>query len=793
MIENLRNIAIIAHVDHGKTTLVDKLLKLSGTLDRKEAESERVMDSNDQEKERGITILAKNTAIKWNGYNINIVDTPGHADFGGEVERVMSMVDSVLLVVDAQDGPMPQTRFVTQKAFKAGLRPIVVVNKIDRPGARPDWVIDQIFDLFDNLGATDEQLDFPIVYASALNGIAGLDHEKMDDNMDALFQAIIDHVPAPVVDTEGPFQMQISQLDYNSFLGVIGIGRITRGKVKSNTPVVAISDDGSKRNGRILKIMGHHGLQRVEVAEAEAGDIVCVSGMEELFISDTLCDPQNVEALPPLTVDQPTVSMTFQVNDSPFAGREGKFVTSRNIKERLEKELLHNVALRVEPGDSPEKFKVSGRGELHLSVLIETMRREGFELAVGRPEVVIIEKDGEKQEPYENVTIDIEEQHQGSVMEQMGLRKGDLSNMIPDGKGRVRLEYTIPARGLIGFRNNFLTLTSGTGILTSTFSHYGPIKAGEVSNRQNGVLVSMATGTALTYSLETLQSRGKLFLGPGDEIYEGQLAGINSRDNDLVINPTKGKKLDNMRASGKDEVIALVPPIRFTLEQALEFIADDELVGRDACHPAIDGIAGGQRTCRSRAVPSSQRRPPPDRLLSFHPIEGNHHERSIQTALPGVAGRGAALGAGAGRGAAAAVRTARPARLQGHLACHVQGRERRAEMGFRRQRPEFPVHQPEPGGPALRPGQQLQTSRLRQQPPAGGVPRRQECRLRAAGEPAGRARRSHADAEQVRHLSLVRRTLQAGPRAADETVGERSELEVTPGLRVTRPGGGEGG
>ncbi|MCO6059748.1 translational GTPase TypA [Pseudomonas sp. MOB-449] len=578
MIENLRNIAIIAHVDHGKTTLVDKLLKLSGTLDRKEAESERVMDSNDQEKERGITILAKNTAIKWNGYNINIVDTPGHADFGGEVERVMSMVDSVLLVVDAQDGPMPQTRFVTQKAFKAGLRPIVVVNKIDRPGARPDWVIDQIFDLFDNLGATDEQLDFPIVYASALNGIAGMDHEKMDDNMDALFQAIIDHVPVPDVDVDGPFQMQISQLDYNSFLGVIGIGRIARGRVKSNTQVVAISDDGTKRSGRILKIMGHSGLQRVEVAEAEAGDIVCVSGMEELFISDTLCDPQNVEARPPLTVDQPTVSMTFQVNDSPFAGKEGKFVTSRNIKDRLDKELLHNVALRVEAGESAEKFKVSGRGELHLSVLIETMRREGFEMAVGRPEVVIIEKDGEKQEPYESVTIDIEEQHQGSVMEQMGLRKGDLTNMIPDGKGRVRLEYTIPARGLIGFRNNFLTLTSGTGILTSTFSHYGQIKAGEVSNRQNGVLVSMATGTALTYSLETLQSRGKLFLAPGDEIYEGQLCGINSRDNDLVINPTKGKKLDNMRASGKDEVIALVPPIKFTLEQALEFIADDELV-----------------------------------------------------------------------------------------------------------------------------------------------------------------------------------------------------------------------
>ena len=579
MIENLRNIAIIAHVDHGKTTLVDALLRQSGTLERNELNDERVMDSNDQEKERGITILAKNTAIKWNDYRINIVDTPGHADFGGEVERVMSMVDSVLLVVDAQDGPMPQTRFVTQKAFKAGLRPIVVVNKIDRPGARPDWVIDQIFDLFDNLGATDEQLDFPIVYASALNGIAGLDHEAMDDNMDALFQAIVDHVPAPKVDTEGAFQMQISQLDYNSFLGVIGIGRIARGKVRSNTPVTAIGADGKKRNGRILKIMGHHGLQRVEVEEATAGDIVCVSGMDELFISDTLCDQQSVEALPPLTVDQPTVSMTFQVNDSPFAGKEGKFVTSRNIKDRLDKELLHNVALRVEQGDSPEKFKVSGRGELHLSVLIETMRREGFELAVGRPEVVIIENEaGEKQEPYENVTIDIEEQHQGPVMEQMGLRKGDLTNMIPDGKGRIRLEYTIPARGLIGFRNAFLTLTSGTGILTSTFSHYGPIKAGEVTNRQNGVLVSMATGTALTYSLETLQDRGKLFLSPGDEVYEGQLAGIHSRDNDLVINPTKAKKLDNMRASGKDETIQLTPALKFTLEQALEFIADDELV-----------------------------------------------------------------------------------------------------------------------------------------------------------------------------------------------------------------------
>jgi len=578
VIENLRNIAIIAHVDHGKTTLVDKLLRLSGTLDRKELESERVMDSNDQEKERGITILAKNTALKWNGYDINIVDTPGHADFGGEVERVMSMVDSVLLVVDAQDGPMPQTRFVTQKAFKAGLRPILVVNKIDRPGARPDWVIDQIFDLFDNLGATDEQLDFPIVYASALNGIAGLDHEKMDDHMDALFQAIVDHVPPPKVDIDGPFQMQISQLDYNSFLGVIGIGRIARGKVKTNTPVVAIGADGKKRQGRVLKIMGHSGLHRVEVAEAQAGDIVCVSGMDELYISDTLCDLQAVEALPPLSVDEPTVSMTFQVNDSPFCGKEGKFVTSRNIKERLEKELLHNVALRVEEGDSADKFKVSGRGELHLSVLIETMRREGFELAVGRPEVVIKEVNGEKQEPYENVIIDIEEQHQGPIMEQMGLRKADLTNMVPDGKGRIRLEYTVPARGLIGFRNAFLTMTSGSGVLTSTFSHYGPIKVGDVGHRLNGVLVSMATGKALTYSLETLQDRGKLFLEPGQDIYEGQLCGINSRDNDLVINPTKGKKLDNMRASGKDETIALVPPIKFTLEQALEFIDDDELV-----------------------------------------------------------------------------------------------------------------------------------------------------------------------------------------------------------------------
>ena len=578
MIENLRNIAIIAHVDHGKTTLVDALLRASGTLDRKELDSDRVMDSNDQEKERGITILAKNTAIKWKDYNINIVDTPGHADFGGEVERVMSMVDCVLLVVDSIDGPMPQTRFVTQKAFQAGLSPIVVINKVDRPGARPDWVVDQVFDLFDNLGATEEQLDFPIVYASALNGVSGLDPEEMTENMDVLFQAVVDNVAPPAVDPEGPFQMQISALDYNNFLGIIGIGRITRGRIKANSPVTSIDAEGKRRNGRILKLMGHHGLHRVEVEEAQAGDIVCISGFEPLFISDTLCDQAHVEALPPLSVDEPTVSMTFQVNDSPFAGKEGKFVTSRNLKERLEKELLHNVALRVEQGDDVDKFKVSGRGELHLSVLIETMRREGYEMGISRPEVVIKEVDGVKQEPYENVILDIEEQHQGSIMEQFGLRKGELTDMVPDGKGRIRLEYTVPARGLIGFRNQFMTMTSGTGILTGMFSHYGPIKGGEVTSRQQGVLISMATGKALTYSLETLQERGKLFLTPGEEIYEGQLAGIHSRDNDLAINPTKAKKLDNMRVSGKEETTALVPPIRFSLEQALEFIEDDELV-----------------------------------------------------------------------------------------------------------------------------------------------------------------------------------------------------------------------
>jgi len=578
VIENLRNIAIIAHVDHGKTTLVDKLLQQSGTLTRRDEGAERIMDSNDQERERGITILAKNTAIRWGDYRINIVDTPGHADFGGEVERVLSMVDSVLLLVDAVDGPMPQTRFVTQKAFAQGLHPIVVINKIDRPGARPDWVMDQVFDLFDNLGATDEQLDFPIVYASALNGIAGNDPEEMADDMTPLFEAIVKHVHAPVVDTEGPFQMQISALDYNSYVGVIGVGRISRGKVKTNTQVKVIDSHAKIRNGRILKIMGYHGLERVEVADAQAGDIVCITGLDELNISDTLCDPEVVEALPALSVDEPTVSMTFQVNDSPFAGQDGKFITSRNIKERLERELIHNVALRVEPGDSPEKFKVSGRGELHLSVLIESMRREGFELGVSRPEVIQKEIDGIVQEPFEMVMIDVEEQHQGSVIEELGKRRADMTNMEVDGKGRVRLTFMIPSRGLIGFRSQFLTMTSGTGIMTSIFDHYGPVREGEVVSRINGVLVSMVTGKALGYALFSLQERGRLFIDPNIEVYEGMVIGIHTRSNDLVVNPTKGKQLTNVRASGTDENIVLTPPIKYSLEQALDFIEDDELV-----------------------------------------------------------------------------------------------------------------------------------------------------------------------------------------------------------------------
>ncbi|WP_027873066.1 translational GTPase TypA [Spongiibacter marinus] len=578
MIDKLRNIAIIAHVDHGKTTLVDKLLSQSGTLDRRNQDTERVMDSNDQEKERGITILAKNTAIRWNDYRINIVDTPGHADFGGEVERVLSMVDCVLLLVDAVDGPMPQTRFVTQKAFERGLKPIVVVNKVDRPGSRPDWVIDQVFDLFDRLGATDEQLDFPIIYASALNGIAGPEADELAEDMTPLFEMIVDKVPSPDVDVDGPLQMQISALDYNSYVGVIGVGRITRGTMKPNEQVVVVGADGKQRKGRVLTVMGYHGLERVEVEQAQAGDIVCITGIEGLNISDTICSPSQPEALPALTVDEPTVSMTFQVNDSPFAGLEGKFVTSRNINDRLQQELIHNVALRVEQGDSPDKFKVSGRGELHLSVLIETMRREGFELGVSRPEVVQREIDGVLQEPFEQVVIDVEEQHQGAVMEELGLRKAELTNMEPDGKGRVKLEFIAPARGLIGFRGQFLTLTSGSGIMTTVFDHYGEVKGGEMAKRQNGVLVSMVKGKTLAYGLFNLQDRGRLFLGHAEEIYEGQIIGLHSRSNDLVVNATKAKQLTNVRASGTDDALTLTPPVRHTLEQALEFIEDDELV-----------------------------------------------------------------------------------------------------------------------------------------------------------------------------------------------------------------------
>ncbi|MDC0028612.1 translational GTPase TypA [Gammaproteobacteria bacterium] len=577
-VKNLRNIAIIAHVDHGKTTLVDKLLQQSGTLDRKNMTTERVMDSDDQEKERGITILAKNTAIEWNGHRINIVDTPGHADFGGEVERVLSMVDSVLLLVDAVDGPMPQTRFVTQKAFDQGLNPILVINKVDRPGARSDWVLDQVFDLFDKLGGTDEQLDFPVIYASALNGVAGLDDHDLADDMAPLLELIIEKVSPPEVNDEGPAQMQISALDYNSYVGVIGIGRIKRGKMKPNMQVVVAGADGSKRKAKVLQVMGYDGLERVDVKEAQAGDIVCITGIDKLNISDTICDPDNVEILPPLSVDEPTVSMTFQVNDSPFAGREGKYISSRNLKERLEQELIHNVALRVEPGETPDKFVVSGRGELHLSVLIENMRREDYEVGVSRPEVIQKEIDGEIHEPFEQIVIDIEEQHQGSIMEEMGLRKADLQNMEPDGKGRMKLDFIAPSRGMIGFRSNFLTMTSGTGIMTSVFDHYGPAKAGEVAKRQNGVLVSMISGKTLAYSLFNLQERGRMFVGHGKEVYKGQIVGLHSRDNDLPVNPTKAKQLTNVRAAGTDENLILTPHIQHTLEQALEFVEDDELV-----------------------------------------------------------------------------------------------------------------------------------------------------------------------------------------------------------------------
>ncbi|MEW8692891.1 MAG: translational GTPase TypA [Candidatus Thiodiazotropha endolucinida] len=578
MIENLRNIAIIAHVDHGKTTLVDELLKQSGTLGERFGNVERVMDSNDQERERGITILSKNTAIRWKDYRINIVDTPGHADFGGEVERVLSMVDSVLLLVDAQEGPMPQTRFVTQKAFKHGLRPIVVVNKIDKPGARPDWVIDQVFELFDRLGATDEQLDFPIIYASAVNGYAGLESQVNQGDMRPLFETIVDHCPAPEVDPDGPFQMQISNLDYNSYVGAIAVGRVTRGTVKPNQQITVVKYDGEQHRGKIGIVYGYLGLERFEVDQASAGDIIAISGLEAPNVSDTLCDPEHVEAMPPLSVDEPTVSMTFQVNTSPFAGLEGKYLTSRQLKERLERELIHNVALRVEEGTDPEKFKVSGRGELHLSVLIENMRREGYELAVSRPEVIFREVEGEVCEPYEQLTVDVEEKDQGSIMEALGARKGELKDIVPDGKGRVRLDYIIPSRGLIGFQTEFMTTTSGTGLIYHVFDHYGPTQQGGIAARKNGVLIANGQGKVLGYALFNLQERGRLFASPGDDVYEGQIVGINSRDNDLVVNPLKGKQLTNIRAAGKDDSIILTPPLQYSLEQALEFIEDDELV-----------------------------------------------------------------------------------------------------------------------------------------------------------------------------------------------------------------------
>jgi GTP-binding protein len=578
MIEKLRNVAIVAHVDHGKTTLVDKLLEQSGTLDRRDQGTERLMDSNDQEKERGITITAKNTAVSWNGYHINIVDTPGHADFGGEVERVLSMVDCVLLLVDAVDGPMPQTRFVTQKAFQQGLSPIVVINKIDRPGSRPDWVMDQVFDLFDSLGATDEQLDFPVMYTSAINGIAGTSPDNMADDMTPLFESLVENVKSPDVDLEGSLQMQISALDYSSYVGVIGVGRIKRGSMKLGQQVKVVASDGKVRAAKLQNVMSYMGLERIDVATAQAGDIVCVTGIDGLNISDTICDPDNVEALPALSIDEPTVSMTFQVNDSPFAGLDGKYVTSRNIRDRLDRELIHNVALRVAPGDSPDRFVVSGRGELHLSVLIEAMRREGFEMGVGRPQVIEKEVDGVKMEPYEAVLIDCEDQHQGSLMEEMGRRKAEMTNMEPDGKGRTRLEFIIPSRGLIGFRGQFLTLTSGSGVMTSIFDHYGQVKQGALAEREKGVLVSMVKGKILAFALFNLQTRGRLMVEPNIDVYEGMLIGVHSRGNDLAVNPTKGKQLTNIRAAGTDENIVLSPPIRFSLEQALEFIEDDELV-----------------------------------------------------------------------------------------------------------------------------------------------------------------------------------------------------------------------
>jgi len=578
MTDKLRNIAIIAHVDHGKTTLVDKLLSQSDTFDERFQATDRMMDSNDLEKERGITISSKNTAIKWGDYRINIVDTPGHADFGGEVERVLSMVDSVLLLVDAVDGPMPQTRFVTKKAFEQGLNPIVVINKIDRPSARPDWVIDQVFDLFDRLDATEEQLDFPVIYASALGGYASEDDSVREGDMTPMFETIVKNAPAPDVDINGSFQMQVTTLDYSSFVGAIGIGRITRGIAKKGMQVTLVKPDGTKRNVKMAQLLGFHGLERNEVDSANAGDIVGVVGIENISISDTICDPSAIDPLPALSVDEPTVSMAFKVNDSPFAGLDGKYITSRNIRDRLDKELIYNVALRVENTADPSEFIVSGRGELHLSILIEIMRREGFELGVGRPQVILKEIDGVVCEPFEDLTVDVESQHQGTVMERLGERKAELSNMVPDGKGRVKLDFVIPARGLIGFRTEFLTATTGTGLMYSTFDSYRPQKEGKIGQRSNGSLISMNQGKSVAYAIFNLQKSGKFFVGPGVDIYEGMVVGINTRDKDLVINVMKGKQLTNVRASGTDEAVALTPAIKLDLEQALEFIDDDELV-----------------------------------------------------------------------------------------------------------------------------------------------------------------------------------------------------------------------
>ncbi len=573
----LRNIAIIAHVDHGKTTLVDQLLRQSGEFAAHERLTERVMDSEDQERERGITILAKNTAITWRDWRINIVDTPGHADFGGEVERVLSMVDSVLLLVDAVDGPMPQTRFVTQKAFAMGFKPIVVINKVDRPGARPDWVLNQTFDLFDKLGATDEQLDFPVIYASGLNGYAGLSDDVRSGDLTPLFEALVEHVPAPPVDPDGPFQMQVSTLSFSTYVGLIGIGRIRRGRVKTNQPVAVVDREGKQRSGRVLQVLGFKGLKREEIPEAVAGDIIGISGLEKIGISDTVCEPSSVEALPALSVDEPTIHMTFQVNDSPFAGREGKFLTSRQIRARLFQEATHNVALQVSDTADPDQFDVAGRGELHLSVLIESMRREGYELAVSRPRVRKREIDDEIQEPWESVVLDLEEQYQGAAMQAMGERKAQLKDMTPDGKGRVRLDYIAPARGLIGFQSSYRTMTAGTGLFFRVFDHWGPA-TDRLASRINGTLISMEQGATVAYALFNLQDRGKLFVGPGEDVYEGMIMGLHARENDLVVNPLKTKKLTNVRAAGKDDALLLTPPIKMSLEQALEFLADDELL-----------------------------------------------------------------------------------------------------------------------------------------------------------------------------------------------------------------------